>query len=103
MRKKYAEEYKTSAVNMVLLEGKSPTEVAHNLGICVSLLHKWIRKHKNLDSKGKLSNSEEEIQRLKNEIQELKKQLATSERVLKVQKTALRKPSKITSRLFELK
>jgi transposase-like protein len=31
MRKKYAEEYKTSAVNMVLLEGKSPTEVARNL------------------------------------------------------------------------
>lgn len=29
MRKKYAQEYKTSAVKMVLEEGKSPTEVAH--------------------------------------------------------------------------
>jgi transposase-like protein len=67
MRKKYAEEYKNAAVNMVLIEGKSPTEVAHNLGICVSLLHKWIRKHKGMDSKGKLSNSEEEIKRLKKE------------------------------------
>ncbi len=88
MRKKYAEEYKTSAVNMVLLEGKSSTEVAHNLGICVSLLHKWIRKHKGIDSKGKLSNSEEEIQRLKNEIQELKKRLATSEQYREILKKA---------------
>jgi transposase-like protein len=51
-------------------------------------LHKWIRKHKNLDSKGKLSNSEEEIQRLKNEIQELKKQLATSEQYREILKKA---------------
>ena len=88
MRKKYAEEYKTSAVNMVLIEGKFPTEVAHNLGICVSLLHKWIRKHKGIDSKGKFSNSEEEIQRLKNEIQELKKRLATSEQYREILKKA---------------
>jgi transposase-like protein len=40
MRKKYSEEYKTSAVKMVLEEGKTPPEVAQNLGIPVSLLYK---------------------------------------------------------------
>ncbi|MFI3122430.1 MAG: hypothetical protein QX194_00640 [Methylococcales bacterium] len=29
--KKYSQEYKTSAVKMVLKEGKNPTEVAHCL------------------------------------------------------------------------
>lgn len=73
MRNKYAEEYKTSAIKMVLVEGKSPTEVAQNLGFSVSLLHKWIRKHKDINSKGKFNDSQEEIKRLKNENQELKK------------------------------
>lgn len=33
MRNKYSEAYKTSVVKMVLVEGKSSTEVAHNLGL----------------------------------------------------------------------
>ena len=38
MKNKYTQEYKTSAVKMVLEEGKAATEVAQNLGISVSLL-----------------------------------------------------------------
>lgn len=38
IRNKYTEEYKTSAVKMVLEEGKTPVEVAHNLGKPVGLL-----------------------------------------------------------------
>lgn len=88
MRKKYTEEYKTSAVRMVLEEGKSPTEVAKNLGIAVSLLHKWIRKHKGIDSKGKTNDLQDENKRLKIENQELRKQLATSEQYREILKKA---------------
>jgi transposase-like protein len=52
MRNKYTEAYKTSAVKMVLEEGKMPVEVAGNLGIRVGLLYKWIRQYKGIDSQG---------------------------------------------------
>ena len=66
-------------LKMVLEEGKATTEVAQNLGIPVSLLYKWIRQHKGIDSKGKTENLQEENKKLKIEIQDLKKQLTTSE------------------------
>jgi transposase len=86
--KKYAQEYKTSAVKMVLEEGKAPTEVAQNLGVPVSLLYKWIRKYKGIDSKEKIDRSQDEIKRLKDENQDLKKQLATSEMYREILKKA---------------
>jgi transposase-like protein len=73
---------------MVLEEGKTPPEVAQNLGIPVSLLYKWIRKHKGVDSKGKINDFQEENKRLKHENQELKKQLATSEMYREILKKA---------------
>jgi transposase len=88
MRNKYSEEYKTSAVKMVLEEGKMPVEVAHNLGKPVGLLYKWIRKYKGIDSKGKTNDFQEEIKKLKIENQELKKQLATSEQYREILKKA---------------
>ena len=51
-------------LKMVLEEGKATTEVAQNLGIPVSLLYKWIRQHKGIDSKGKTENLQEEKQLL---------------------------------------
>jgi transposase-like protein len=42
-------------------------------------LYKWIQKYKDIDSKGKTIDLQEENKRLKNENQELKKQLVTSE------------------------
>ena len=88
MKTKYTQEYKTSAVKMVVEEGKAVTEVAQNLGIRVNLLYKWIRQYKGIDSKGKTHDVEEENKRLKQEIQELKKQLATSETYREILKKA---------------
>jgi transposase len=88
MRNKYSEEYKTSAVKMVQVEGKTPVEVADNLGVPIGLLYKWIRKAKGIDSKGKTNDSQEEINRLKQEVQDLKKQLATSEMYREILKKA---------------
>jgi transposase-like protein len=73
---------------VVLEEGKAPIEVAENLGIAVSLLYKWIRKHKGVDSKGKTNDFQEENKQLKHENQELKKQLATSEMYREILKKA---------------
>jgi transposase len=88
MRNKYSEEYKTSAVKMVRVEGKTPVEVADNLGVPIGLLYKWIRKAKGIDSKGKTNDSQEEINRLKQEVLDLKKQLATSEMYREILKKA---------------
>ena len=88
MRKKYTEEYKTSAVKMVLVEGKKPVEVADNLGMPIGLLYKWIRKEKGIDPKGKTADFQTEINRLKIENQELKKHLATSEMYREILKKA---------------
>ena len=88
MRKQYSQEYKTSAVKMVLEEGKAATDVAQNLGISVSLLHKWIRHHKGVDTKGKTNDFQAENKQLKHENQELKKQLATSEMYREILKKA---------------
>jgi transposase-like protein len=54
----------------------------------VSLLYKWIRKHKGVDLKGKTGDLQEENKRLKTEIQELKKQLSTSEMYREILKKA---------------
>ena len=59
MRNKYTEAYKTSAVKMVLEEGKMPVEVADNLGMRVGLLYKWIRQYNDPSTENrteKLSN-----------------------------------------------
>ena len=88
MRNKYSEEYKTSAVKMVLVEGKTAVEVADNLGMPIGLLYKWIRKAKGIDSKGKTNDFQEEKNRLKQEVQDLKKQLATSEMYREILKKA---------------
>lgn len=88
MRNKYTEEYKTSAVKMVLEEGKAAPEVAHNLGIAVSVLYKWIRKYKGIDAKGKKEDFQEKIKRLENENQDLKKRLETSEMYREILKKA---------------
>lgn len=71
MKNKYSQEYKTSAVKMVLEEGRTPTEVSLNLGVPVGLLYKWIRKYKGIDPKGKTDDFQEENKRLKNEDERL--------------------------------
>ena len=73
---------------MVLEEGKTPVEVAQNLGKPVGLLYKWIRQYKGIDSKGKTNDLQNENKRLKQEIQELKKQLTTSEQYREILKKA---------------
>ena len=63
MKSKYTEVYKTSAVKMVVEEGKMPVEVAGNLGMPVGLLYKWIRQYKGIDSQGKANGSQEQMKR----------------------------------------
>ena len=58
------------------------------LGVPVSVLYKWIRKYKGIDSNEKTDRSQDEIKRLKEENQDLKKQLATSEMYREILKKA---------------
>ncbi len=41
----YPQDFKLSAIQMVLEHGRSVSEAAKNLGICPSTLRGWIKKH----------------------------------------------------------
>ena len=71
-RRSFTEEYKASAVGLVLDDGHSIAETARNIGVHEMTLGKWVKKAR--DSSGKrpekpLSESErEELIRLREEV-----------------------------------
>ena len=66
MLKKYDDEFKRNAVDLVISSGKPHREIANNLGIGQSTLSKWVRnsrlnRHKNLSSNKPLTNEEKAL------------------------------------------
>ncbi len=43
-RRKYTKEFKLEAVNLVIEQGRSVTDVARSLGVNASVIHQWKRK-----------------------------------------------------------
>ena len=74
-RKKYTEEFKLSAVKMIVEQGRSVREVAQNLDVNETTLHSWKRKamSEETESPGKLTSKDEEIRRLRRELANAKK------------------------------
>ena len=85
-RKKYTQEYKDEAVELVISSGRPIAEIARNLGINEGTLAKWVNmakksgklKEKPLDTdeRARLRELEEENRRLKMERDFLKKAAA---------------------------
>ncbi len=74
-RKKYTEEFKREAVDLVLSSGRSYREVAAELGICVSNLGRWLRAHRDVDlMSGPHDDDEKELARLRREVQLLRRE-----------------------------
>ena len=72
VRRTFTPEFKRDAVQLVLLEKKTVSEVARNLGIARSLLQRWIEQHREQVADGsprKVKGAESE------EMRELRKQL----------------------------
>ena len=74
-RKKYTEEFKLSAVKMIVEEGRSVREVAQSLDVNETTLHSWKRKltSEETTAPDKLTSKDEEIRRLRRELANAKK------------------------------
>ena len=73
MGRKFSNEYKTDAVNMVLENGLRASQVSKDLGIGSSTLDKWVKDYRSqVQPEAKNVNDKEEIRRLKAENQKLK-------------------------------
>ena len=78
-RRHYDKEFKREAVRLVVEGKRRATEVARDLGIGISLLHRWKRQlEKNHEGafpgKGKLSAEEEATRRLEKELEEVREE-----------------------------
>ena len=70
-RKKYDEEFKKSAVNMLLNSDLNATELANDLGIRPDLISRWKREYEDSGSgkiEKKLDPKDQEIIQLKKEL-----------------------------------
>jgi transposase len=75
-RRRFTGEFKAGAVRLVLVEGKSITRVASDLGVAASGLGRWVeqaRADQGKSSRGTLTSEEkEELTRLRKEVRELR-------------------------------
>ena len=75
-RRRFSDEFKAGAVRLVLVEGKSITSVARDLGVAVSGLGRWVeqgRADQGKSKRGTLTTEEkEELSRLRKEVRELR-------------------------------
>lgn len=83
-RRRFTEEYKKSAVEFVLSDGRSVAEVARSIGVHEMTLGKWVKKARderddsgdrplNKDERAELERLREENRRLKMEAEFAKK------------------------------
>ncbi len=71
-RNPYTKEYKVEAVRLIVEEGRPISEVARELGVAQSLLHRWKKKSEEgkidpFPGKGRLSPEDEKLRQLRRE------------------------------------
>lgn len=76
-RNQYTREYKIEAVRLIVDEGRSISEMARELGVAQSLLHRWKKKSEEgriepFPGKGRLSPEDEELRQLRRENKRLR-------------------------------
>ncbi|MEI6132577.1 MAG: transposase [Bacillota bacterium] len=71
---KYPQEFKTDALKLIQVNGRSVPEVANDLGIGEQTLYRWVKEVKDGkdDSKVKAREQDAEIKQLKKEVADLK-------------------------------
>ena len=76
-RRKYTREFKREAVQLVLSQDKTASDIARNLGVTPNMLNRWVREYK-ADTEyafpglGKLKEPDEEIRKLRKELADTK-------------------------------
>ncbi|RME58537.1 hypothetical protein D6779_06275 [Candidatus Parcubacteria bacterium] len=71
-RKKYSKEFKENAVRLMMESELSPTEIARDLGIHRSILHRWRKELISPGANPQAQGKDKELLRLEKEIAELK-------------------------------
>ena len=71
-RRKYSEEFKVNAVQLVHASGRAVSDVARDLGINEALLYRWRAKYTPEGHLTPAATQEAELKRLRKELAELK-------------------------------
>jgi len=72
-QRKYPQEFKLEAIQLVEARGGNATAVARNLGINANMLSRWVREYRHdnryaFPGQGKLREPAEELRKLKKEL-----------------------------------
>ena len=78
-KKRFDNDYKREIVRLVDELGKSPTQVAEDIGVSPQTVRAWVRKFGKADSdafpgKGKLHPADEELREMKKKIKDLEEE-----------------------------
>jgi len=71
-KKRFSNEFKANAVEVVRVSGKSATEVAKDLGVSTAALCRWIAKADAAAAKSPGESQQEELKRLRKEVETLR-------------------------------
>ncbi|MGB3686597.1 MAG: transposase [Ornithinimicrobium sp.] len=83
-RRRFTDEYKTSAVELVLSDSRAVAEVARSIGVHEMTLGKWVKKAKDEGHIAKKALSEDEraeLERLRKENQRLRMEAEFAKKV----------------------
>ncbi len=87
---RYDEAFKTGAVRLVTEQGRQPTEVAKELGICIDTLRSWLKASGvQLGQASRMNREQQRIRELEAEVRTLRKQLGEKEEVIEVLKKSV--------------
>ena len=87
---RYDEAFKAGAVRMVTEQGRQPTEVAKDLGICIDTLRSWMKSSGIQMGQASRQNREQQrIRELEAENRALRKQLGEKDEVIDILKKSV--------------
>ena len=92
---RYDEAFKAGAVRLVTEQGRQPTDVAKELGICIDTLRNWLKASGiQMGQASRLNREQQRIRELEAEVRSLRKHLGEKEEVIEI----LKKPVGILSK-----
>lgn len=87
---RYDEAFKAGAVRLVTEQGRQPTEVAKELGICIDTLRSWLKASGiQMGQASRLNREQQRIRELEAEVRTLRKQLGEKEEIIDVLKKSV--------------
>ncbi len=87
---RYDEAFKAGAVRLVTEQGRQPTDVAKELGICIDTLRSWLKATGvQLGQASRQNREQQRIRELEAENRALRKQLGEKEEVIEVLKKSV--------------